>query len=122
MSIAISTGELPKRYIAPLFVSLDACVVQRLARHSETPHGHTTTEVSRPVYRYVTVVGYLTLVSSYCYIRYAMQPCMAATNDLLAYTYASLEIYHMRATETWYKLCVGKHWYKSLFCNNMVSK
>ena len=66
MSIAISTGELPKRYIAPLFVSLDACVVQRLARHSETPHGYTATKMSRPVYRYVTVVGYLKISKLFC--------------------------------------------------------
>ena len=32
-----------------------------------------------------------------------MQPCTAATNDLLVHTYALLEICH--ATETWYKLC-----------------
>ena len=66
MSIAISTGELPKRYIAPLFVSLDACVVQRFARHSETAHGYTATEVRRPVYWYVAVVGDLKISKLSC--------------------------------------------------------
>ena len=59
MSIVISTGELPKRYIAPFLASLDACVVQRLAWYSETPHGYPATDVKRPVYQYVTVVGHL---------------------------------------------------------------
>ena len=59
MSIVISTGELPKRYIAPFLVSLDVCVEQRLAQHSEIPHGYPATEVRRPVYQYVTVVGHL---------------------------------------------------------------
>ena len=59
MSIVISTGELPKRYIAPFLALLDACGVQRLARHSETPHGYPATVVRHPVYQYVTVVGHL---------------------------------------------------------------
>ena len=52
-----------------------------------------------------------------------MQPCTATTNDLLAYTYASVEIYHMRATETWYKLCVcayigTNHPFAIIWCRN----
>ena len=66
VSIAISTGELPKRYIAPFLVLLDGCVVQRLARRSETPHGRTATEVRHPVYRYLTVVGYLKISKLSC--------------------------------------------------------
>ena len=38
------------------------------------------------------------------------------------HTYALVEIYHMHATETWYKLCAGIHWYKSPLCNYLVSE
>ena len=51
-----------------------------------------------------------------------MQPCTVVTNDLLAYTYVAVEIYHMHATETWYKLYVGINWNKSPLFNKLVSK
>ena len=57
---------LPKRYIVPFLASLDACVVQRLARHSEFPHGYTATEVRRPICQYVTVVGHLNISKLSC--------------------------------------------------------
>ena len=66
MSIAISTGELQKRYIVPFLALLDGCVVQRLTWRSETPHGRTATEVRHPVYRYLTIVGYLIISKLSC--------------------------------------------------------